>query len=386
MHSGHYIREELKRASRPGDVQPLVEFVGGCLLILEALQEAGIVHNNLNAESFLVREVEEDLMLPVLVDAEIAAVPGLAAPTSCSMSHAREFHAAGAPSDAYTLGRSLQKLLHRENVTAFDCIIALLLQSIDTAVRHPHISHRRHPYAVGASGRAAQATYPVVDTQVAFDKLRELESALARGPLPRHMQCSLPLHPGWNAFHEVLPADQGFNGEDPLSLGLERAGAPPFEHNMGLYHLDSLLLGDPRPLSPDGDGKSGEGQGKQEARDSQAGGFEGGGVNPRKSGIPAHRLGDFFFNMGGELTSVQEDAMALFSEAAQGQLAFKAVALSNLFTASNALCCWQRHAQLSQHQHDALRNASLCLKGVAERCWGSRASSQKSADSRSLLP
>jgi hypothetical protein len=213
--------------------------------------------------------------------------------------------------------------------------------------------------------------YPVVDTQVPLEKLRELESAMARGPLPRHMQCSLPLHSGWNAFHEVLPDDQGFNGEDPLSLGLERAGAPPFEHNMGLYHLDSLLLGDPRPLSQDGDGKSG--QGKQEARDEEAGGFEGGGVNPRKSGIPAHRLGDFFFNMGGELTSVQEDAMALFSEAAQGQLAFKAVAWSNLFTASNALCCWQQHAQLSQHQHDALRNASLCLKGVAERCWGSRA-------------
>ena len=58
-----------------------------------------------------IRTQVDGRVLPVLVGAEIAAVPGLAAPTSCSMTHAREFHLAGTPSDAYTLGRSLEKVL-----------------------------------------------------------------------------------------------------------------------------------------------------------------------------------------------------------------------------------------------------------------------------------
>ena len=103
----------------------------------------------------------------------------------------------------------------------------------------------------------------------------------------------MPRHAGWNPFHEALPDDEIFRGEDPLSLGLEYAGAPPFEHNMGLYYLDSLLLGDPSAASSGG-GDGGGGWG-----------FEGRQVPKIKSGVPAQRLGDFFFNMGGELTSVQ---------------------------------------------------------------------------------
>ena len=89
IHSDHFVREALKHggswaeAARlvPGGVPPperardniykggtngsagsssrhigpLAEFVRGCLEILGALQEAGIVHNNLNAETLLVR-------------------------------------------------------------------------------------------------------------------------------------------------------------------------------------------------------------------------------------------------------------------------------------------------------------------------------------------
>ena len=40
-----------------GDIRALVGFVDGCLMILEALQTAGIVHNDLNVETMLVREV-----------------------------------------------------------------------------------------------------------------------------------------------------------------------------------------------------------------------------------------------------------------------------------------------------------------------------------------
>ena len=77
--------------------------------------------------------------------------------------------------------------------------------------------------------------------------------------------------------------------------------------------------------------------------------------------------------MSGWLTCVQLDAMALFQEAVAGQLTYKAVAKSNWFTAANTLCCWKDHTWLSQHQHDTIRNASLCLQGVSERCRDSRA-------------
>jgi hypothetical protein len=125
IHSPHFVGEVLKnggwgqawaaqeserqegqarKRERRVDIRALVPFVEGCLQILEGLQAAGVVHNNLNAEALLVREVD-GRVVPIMVDAEIAAVPGLAAPTSCSLSHAREFHKAGAPSDAHTLGR-----------------------------------------------------------------------------------------------------------------------------------------------------------------------------------------------------------------------------------------------------------------------------------------
>ena len=90
IHSDHFVREALKHGGswaeaarlvpggmlppeRPRDniykgggtngsagsssrhIGPLAEFVRGCLEILDALQEAGIVHNNLNAEAMLVR-------------------------------------------------------------------------------------------------------------------------------------------------------------------------------------------------------------------------------------------------------------------------------------------------------------------------------------------
>ena len=196
------------------------------------------------------------------------------------------------------------KVMHRANVTAFDCVIDLLLKACDASAGHAHVSYRRHPYSsdsipLGARHPAAAAagTYPVVDIAVLRQKLTDIARALqdtqGRGGVPRHMECVVPRHAGWNKFHEALPDDEIFRGEDPLSLGLEYAGAPPFEHNMGLYYLDSLLLGDPAAASSGG-GDGGGGWG-----------FEGRQVPKIKSGVPAQRLGDFFFNMGGELTSVQ---------------------------------------------------------------------------------
>ena len=33
----------------------------------------------------------------------------------------------------------------------------------------------------------------------------------------------------------------------------------------------------------------------------------------------------------------------------------------------------QRHAELREHQHAVLLNASLCRRGIAERCYNTRA-------------
>lgn len=93
------------------------------------------------------------------------------------------------------------QILHRENVTEFDCVIDLLLKSIDTAVLHPHVTRRTHPSARAdcRAARGRQAQYPVVDTRVLLDKLDTIERTL--GPegdaeIPRHMMCSLPFHRG----------------------------------------------------------------------------------------------------------------------------------------------------------------------------------------------
>ena len=84
-----------------------MQVLRGCLDILAALQEAGVVHNALDARAFLLSSPS----VPVLVDAEIAAVPGLPPPASASMQHPRDLHAAGRPSDAGSLARSLHNML-----------------------------------------------------------------------------------------------------------------------------------------------------------------------------------------------------------------------------------------------------------------------------------
>jgi hypothetical protein len=65
--------------------------------------------------------------------------------------------------------------------------------------------------------------YPVVDMEVVFEKLRGIERAAAEEGsehIPRHMQCTLPFHGGWNSFAEVIPEDMRFSGLDPGELGL----------------------------------------------------------------------------------------------------------------------------------------------------------------------
>ena len=99
-----------------------------------------------------VRTQVDGRVLPVLVGAEIAAVPGLAAPTSCSMTHAREFHLAGTPSDAYTLGRSLEKVLVCVGVylslcvcvCVCACVRALVLVCVLVSMCVAHM-HGQHP-------------------------------------------------------------------------------------------------------------------------------------------------------------------------------------------------------------------------------------------------
>jgi hypothetical protein len=68
------------------------------------------------------------------------------------------------------------------------------------------------------------------------------------------------------------------------------------------------------------------------------------------SGIAHQRLGDFFFGMGGETASVQEDARALYAQAQASALMFKGSARSNEFVASNALCCWRNFSQGIRYQ------------------------------------
>ena len=116
------------------------------------------------------------------------------------------------------------------------------------------------------------------------------------------------------------------------------------------------------------------------------------------SGIAHQRLGDFFFGMGGETASVQEDARALYAQAQASALMFKGSARSNEFVASNALCCWRNFSQGIRYQarpnalrapqggpraprpqgqsasparghlqHRALRDAALCRLGARPR-------------------
>ena len=95
-------------------------------------------------------------------------------------------------------------------MTAFDCIIDLLIKAVDASVRHAHVSHKQHPYArlhaqaareskradaVGAQGRDWQerstqrgdglgvqaGSYPVVNTKVLFEKLEGIRRALEEG-------------------------------------------------------------------------------------------------------------------------------------------------------------------------------------------------------------
>ncbi|EKX33772.1 hypothetical protein GUITHDRAFT_120038 [Guillardia theta CCMP2712] len=319
----------LRAVVEAGDTASLTLFLHHCLNILEALQTANVIHHNLNAEVFIIRA---ETRAPVLVDAEIAAAPGLPAPSSASLSHSRFLHLHGRPSDCYTLGRSLERMLHRLNVTAYDCVLHMLLLSLDANVRYPHVSRVPHPTVPGA-------LVPIVDVssiRTVLDSLTPLISVGKEGmSVPKHKSCSLPPHAGWNPYQEELAADEDFRGEDPEGLGLERAGAPPFDRNAGMYELDSLLM--------------------------------------NGSGLPAQRFGDFFYGMGSEVSSVQEDARGLYREAVAGRLAFKAVAQSNLFVSSNAICCWDEHERGSRYQREVIRNASLCWKGLARFCPWSRA-------------
>ena len=93
--------------------------------------------------------------------------------------------------------------MHRANVTAFDCVIDLLLKACDASAGHAHVSYRRHPYSsdsipLGARhpAAAAAATYPVVDITVLRQKLTDIARALqdtqGRGGVPRHVRSALP--------------------------------------------------------------------------------------------------------------------------------------------------------------------------------------------------
>jgi hypothetical protein len=276
-------------------------------------------------------------------------------PSSASMAHARHLHEHGAPNDAISLGRSLEKLLHRHNVTAFDCVIRLLV----TANNHtaPHVAVDTHP----VSGKphtymrfplllealnAAVAEAHTHDSEIhKVDINKRPEKAMhprdTRGGSTRdrdrsvkEMRCDIPRHAGWSAYHEEKADDEKFAG-DVAGLGIEPAGAPAFEHNMALYEMDTLMM---------------------------AG-----------SGMPAQRLAEFFHNMGAEVTSLQLDARAHFEDAMGGALVWEAAARGGRFVSASALCCWDVYADGVEHTRTVLKNASLCWQGDAEACMYSYA-------------
>jgi hypothetical protein len=251
------------------------------------------------------------------------------------MVHTRSLQEHGAPSDAVSLGRSLQKLLHRHNVTAFDCVIRMLVTANDRSEPHVIVGTHpvtRQPHAYVRVPQVVDALHAALEGHRAHDAGRAPGHSQTNAPASRGAggaACEIPLDVGWSAYHEQRSEDERFVG-DVAGLGVEPAGAPPFEHNMALYEMDVLLM--------------------------------------PGSGLPAQRLAEFFYNMGGELTAVQEDARAYFGEALSGALAWKAAARGGRFVSSSALCCWDAHADGVEHTRTVLRNASLCWKGIEEAC------------------